>query len=177
MFRNSCILFIYGLPLNAVHWRQCGYWARSYKWTSLFSVQPSMCIFFVIVFFSYNFLRLELFYCRRGSSLQLGDQGVGFEILFHSVHQIFFWTKSLADLIKINVIYQFIFIIIAWLVCKKAVSKIAACMQVQELLEPIAIKKLSMIFMLIIEPYNDWLPVGQIAQLVELCTDIAEIGV
>ena len=31
--------------------------------------------------------------------------------------------------------------------------------------------------MLIIEPYNDRLPVGQITLLVELCTDIAEIGV
>ena len=31
--------------------------------------------------------------------------------------------------------------------------------------------------MLIIEPYNDRLPVGQITLLAELCTDIAEIAV
>ena len=58
------------------------------------------------------------------------------------------------------------------MVCKNAVSNIAACMQVQELLELIAI---SIIYRCIIDPHNNQLPVGQIAQLVEHCIGIAEI--
>ena len=60
-----------------------------------------MCISLIVIGFFLIF-SLGDNYCFIVKEGEL-PLGVGFEILFHSVHALaFFWTKSLADLIKFN---------------------------------------------------------------------------